>query len=413
MNHERKRKSTGYYVWLGILALILMVALAAWVYELQHGLGVTGMRDVISWGLYILTFAFFVKLSAGGLIVASSAEVFGISALKPLARLGVLTAVACILTAAMTLIPDLGRPDRVLNLFIYSNWTSPLIWDVTIVTLYLLLAVAELWLMSGADPSGKKQTYLKILAYIGLPAAFALHSITAWIFGLQISRAFWNTALMAPLFVVSAILSGTALVSIIVWAIERSTSVKIEESSWKKLSGLMAISLAIDLFFILSEYITILWGQVPREMVALKMILPGGQFAFLFWLEWVVGGILPFVLLVVPKWRHKTGVVAIASALILAGVYAFQIELMSVGMANPIIQLPPGTSVGTYTPGTSVFQLVGQYVPTWVEYAIILGLVAFAALFITLGYRLLEIKLDSKSNSPTADHKIEATLRGV
>lgn len=413
MNHERERKRIGYYIWLGILVLMLMVALASWVYELKNGLGVTGMRDVISWGLYILTFAFFVKLSAGGLIVASAAEVFGISALKPLARLGVLMAAACILTAAMTLIPDLGRPDRILNLFIHPNWTSPLIWDVTIVTLYLLLAVAELWLMSGADHSGKKQTYLKVLAYIGLPAAFALHSITAWIFGLQISRVFWNTALMAPLFVVSAILSGTALVSIIIWAIERSTSVKIEESSWKKLSGLMAISLAIDLFFMFSEYITILWGQVPREMVALQMILPGGQFALLFWLEWVVGGILPFILLVVPQWRRKTGVVAIASALILAGVYAFQIELMSVGMANPLIQLPPGTSVGTFTPSTSVFQLVGQYVPTWVEYAIILGLVALAALFITLGYRLLEIKLESKSNSQTAEHKIEATLRGV
>jgi len=61
--------------------------LAAWIDELRYGLAATGMRDVVSWGMYIFTFAFFIGLSAGGLIMASSAEVFGIKALKPLSRL--------------------------------------------------------------------------------------------------------------------------------------------------------------------------------------------------------------------------------------------------------------------------------------------------------------------------------------
>ena len=62
---------------------------------------------------------------------------------------------------------------------------------------------------------------MRILAYVGLPTAVLLHSITAWIFGLQISRTWWNTSLMAPLFVVSAILSGTALVTLLALAAER------------------------------------------------------------------------------------------------------------------------------------------------------------------------------------------------
>ena len=62
---------------------------------------------------------------------------------------------------------------------------------------------------------------VRVLAYVGLPTAVLLHSITAWIFGLQIARTWWNTALMAPLFVVSAILSGTALVTLLALAAER------------------------------------------------------------------------------------------------------------------------------------------------------------------------------------------------
>ncbi|WP_088189660.1 NrfD/PsrC family molybdoenzyme membrane anchor subunit [Desulfosporosinus sp. FKA] len=392
MTKAKETRPKSYYVWLGILVLLLGAALVTWVYELRHGLGVTGMRDVISWGIYIFTFAFFVKLSAGGLIVASSAEVFGIRALKPLARLGVLTAASSILVAGISIIPDLGKPSRILNLIIHPNWSSPLIWDVTIISCYFVLAALELWLMYHGINSFKKQKQLKVLAYIGLPAAFALHSITGWIFGLQIARPFWNSAIMAPLFVVSAILSGTALITIIIWLLQKYAGVEFAEDTWGKLRGLMAISLAIDLFFLFCEYVTILWGNVPKDILALKMILPGGNFAVLFWLEWVVGGIIPLILFAAPWIHRRVGLTAVSASLILVGVYAFQIELTTVGMANPLIQLAPGTSIGTYTPGNSVFQLVGQYAPTWVEYVIIFGLVALLALLISLGYHLLNVK---------------------
>lgn len=389
MTQTKEPATRQYQIWIGTLALMMLLALGAWIYELRYGLATTGMRGVISWGIYIFTFAFFVKLSAGGLIVASSAEVFGIAPLKPLARLGVLTAAACILVAAITIVPDLGRPERMVNMILHPNWRSPMIWDAGIIGLYLLLAVLELRLMCANPQTAKSRRQLRVLAFAGLPAAFALHSITAWIFGVQISRAFWNTALMAPLFVVSAILSGTALIAIVAALLQKFAAAEIPESTWRKLGGLMAISLAIDLFFLFSEYLTVLWGGVPSEMAALKMILPGGPFAWLFWLEWVIGGIVPFVLLVTPKTRQRLGALVASAVLILAGVYAFQIELSTVGLANPLIQLAPGTSLGTYAPGQSVFQFTGEYAPTWVEYAIILGLVAFGAMLVTLGYRYL------------------------
>jgi len=373
----------------GGLALLVLLGVSAWIYQLTQGLIATGMRDVVSWGLYIFTFAFFVGLSAGGLIMASSAEVFGVKALRPLARIGVLSAAASVAIAAMTIIPDLGRPARIYNLLIHPRWTSPLIWDVVIIVCYFVFAVVDLWVLAGRRPSSTRAKTLRVLAYVGLPMAVLLHSITAWIFGLQISRPWWNTALMAPLFVTSAILSGTALVALVALAAHRFDRLHVPEETWRAVCGLMAAAIAVDLFLVGSDYITLLWGNVPRERAALDLILPGGSWQWLFWLEWVVGGLVPFVLLVVPRFRSRLSLVAVASVLVLVGVYAFRIELVVGGMIKPLLHLPPGIAIGTYKITQTSFQFTGMYHPTWVEYSIVAGLMALLALVITLGYRWL------------------------
>jgi len=378
--------------WIALLGILVFWGLAAWIYQLTQGLIATGMRDVVSWGLYIFTFAFFVGLSAGGLIVASGAEVFGVRSLMPLSRLGVMTAAACVLVAAMTIIPDLGNPQRVWELFRYPNWSSPLVWDVLIIIVYFLFAVTDLAVMTrrGTEPSLRARR-LRTLAYIGLPAAVLLHSITAWIFGLQISRPWWNTALMAPLFVTSAILSGTALVTLVALAAQRFDRFELQPETRNALCGLMAAAVAVDLFLVGSDYITILWGNVPRDRAALDIVLPGGSWQWLFWLEWVIGGIVPFVLFVVPRFRARPLLVAVASLLVMVGVYAFRIELVVGGMLRPLLHFAPGNAIGSYRLGAASFQFDGIYHPTWVEYAIVTGLVAFLALLITVGYRRLRM----------------------
>ena len=377
-------------IWLSLLGLLVLWGLGAWIYQLTQGLVATGMRDVVSWGLYIFTFAFFVGLSAGGLIMASGAEVFGVKSLRPLAPVGVLTAAACVLVAAMTIIPDLGNPQRVYELFRYPNWSSPLVWDIIIIIVYFAFAVVDLTVMHRRTMAASTRLRaLRVLAYIGLPTAVLLHSITAWIFGLQIARPWWNSALMAPLFVTSAILSGTALIALVALVANRFDRFELPRETWNALAGLMATAIAVDLFFVGSDYVTILWGNVPRERAALDLILPGGSWQWLFWLEWVVGGLVPFVLLVTPRFRVRPAFLALSSVLVMVGVYAFRIELVVGGMVKPLLHLPPGNAVGTYKLGQTSFQFDGLYHPTWVEYGIVIGLTAFLALLITLGYRWL------------------------
>lgn len=380
----------GIRLWYALLWLAGALGLAAWIYELHYGLVATGMRDVVSWGMYIFTFAFFIGLSAGGLIMASSAEVFGIAALKPLARLGVLSAAGCVTVAAIMILPDLGRPARIFNILIHPNWTSPLVWDILIIAVYFAFSVVDLAVLQRHEtrPGSFRQT-MRVLAYVGLPTAVLLHSVTAWIFGLQIARTWWNTALMAPLFVVSAILSGTALVTLLALAAERWGGFTLPPQTRRWLRGFTAVALIVDLFFVGCDYITVLWGNVPADRSALDLVLPGGPFAWTFWVEWIIGGLIPLAFLLVPRLRRVPGSLGIAAFLAIIGVYAFRIELVVIGFINPLTQFPPGNALGTFTPGVTSFQLVGRYWPTWVEYSIMLGLSALFGAIMTVGYRRL------------------------
>ena len=395
------RAQRGITLWYTLLLAAGAFGIAAWIYELRNGLATTGMRDVVSWGMYIFTFAFFIGLSAGGLIMASSAEVFGIKALKPLARLGVLSAAACVAVAALMIIPDLGRPDRILNILVHPNWSSPLVWDILIISVYFVFAVVDLAVLqrSGAGIS-RARSVARVLAYVGLPTAILLHSVTAWIFGLQIARTWWNTALMAPLFVVSAVLSGSALVTLLALAAERWGGLTLRDDTRRWLRGFIVVSLLVDLFLVGCDYITGLWGNTPGARSALNLVLPGGPWSWLFWAEWIAGGVVPLALLVVPALRRIPGSLGIAAFFAAAGVYVFRIELVVIGFVNPLTQYPPGNALGTYKPSASTFQLVGRYSPTWVEYGITLGLAALFAAVVTIGYRHLGLGARSRALVP-------------
>ena len=175
-----------------------------------------------------------------------------------------------------------------------------------------------------------------------------LHSVTAWIFGLQIARTWWNTSLMAPLFVVSAILSGTALVTLIALAAERWGGFNLPADTRRWLRGFVTVALIVDLFFVGCDYVTVLWGNVPADRSALNLVLPGGAFSWTFWGEWIVGGVVPLLFLLVPRLRRLPGSLGLAAFLSIVGVYIFRIELVVIGFINPLTQYPPGNALGTY-----------------------------------------------------------------
>ncbi len=399
--------------WTIILTILSLVGLGAWVYQLTHGLIATGMRNIVSWGLYITFFMFFVGLSAGGLIVSSSATVFNIKEFKPVAKPAVLLSITCIIVATLLIFVDIGRPDRILNLVFHPQFDSPLTWDVVVITLYLATSLVYLYNMTRAEPN---QRNVKVLSAIALPVAILVHSVTAWIFGLQIARPTWHSALMAPLFVASALDSGLALLLIVLIGLNKFTSFKVEKKLISTLGGLLAVFIAVDVYFVFSEILTALYPGEEQLMGYLTLMLSGSLAPF-FWGEIILGAVVPFLILVVPKNRMKSSLMVLASALVVVGVLFKRIWLLFSSLLLPLIGLAPGVTLGAYqmpqtfgkaaTPG--IWDTVGSYAPTWVELAIVVGVCAFVSLIFTVGTYFFLTPVQTAEALPKQGGAVSAT----
>ena len=393
--------------WLAFLVAIMVVgAFAYFGFQLSTGLIVTGMRNIVPWGLYIITFIFFIGLSAGGLIIASSSHVFGAERWKPISRLAAFMAAVCVAIAAATIVADLGRPDRVLNLFLHPQLNSPFLWDLIVITFYLVISLADVWFMCRADFARKHsilalgtkdfsekavardEKIVTVISYVALPTAIMLHSVTAWIFGLQIARPWWNTAILAPVFLASAMVSGLALIIVIALIARQRGVLNVDLSVLYEIGKLLAVVLLVDFFLKFTEILTLLWPNAEAELAELSLVTTG-PFSPLFLIEWTIGGIVPFAILAYPKTRKTAWGLAVASVLLIVGVFAYRVELILPGFYAPLLSLPPGLALGEFVPGMGTYALSGTYAPTWVEYAVTAAMIALGAFIVTIGTKVV------------------------
>lgn len=378
---------------IGTLSVLTLLGIAALGYQLVNGLGVTGMNNVVSWGLYITMFMFFVGLSAGGLIVSSSATVFNIPAFKVVAKPATILSAVCIIIAAAFIMVDLGSPFRILNLILHSQFKSPLMWDVVVITLYLGINIVYLYLMTRETPNEK---LMKVMSCVALPVAILVHSVTAWIFGLQIARDGWYSALMAPLFVASALDSGLALLIIVLVLLMVFKIFIVEKKLITSLAGLLVTCVAVDAYLVFSEVVTMVYPQEASVMLILNEMLKGSMAPF-FWAEIILGFAIPLAILLFRKNREKISLVVFSSVLVIIGVFCKRVWLLFTSFIYPNVDGSPGITLGSYTPKSdpavynSFWSTLGQYSPTLVELTIVVGLLAFGTLmFIVLSRKILQ-----------------------
>ena len=207
-----KKGGAGLNIAIGVSAVVTIIGLVLWFMQISGGMIQTAMRNFDSWGLYITSFMFFVGLSAGGLIISSVPKAFGIKGFGGISKVAVMTSIACTCAAIGLVVVDLGQPMRVWELFVYSNLGSPLMWDIIVLATYLILSCVYLWAQIQGEKGKVSHTALRVISVIALVCAILVHSVTAWIFGLQQSHEMWHTALLAPWFVSSALVCGTGLV---------------------------------------------------------------------------------------------------------------------------------------------------------------------------------------------------------
>ena len=373
----------------GVLGALVVAGVAAWIYQLANGLGVTGMSNGVSWGLYIACFMFFVGLSAGGLIEASSASVFHIAEYKKVALPAIICSTVCICCAGMFVLIDMGGIQCVWRILVGPNPTSPLVWDVCVISCYLVINIVYLVFMCSKKPGAADK--VSIVSRFALPIAILVHSVTAWIFGLQVAKE-WYTAIMAPIFVASAMDSGLALLLLALMGLNKSGVFKVEDKLISSLAGLLAVCIAVDAFFIGCECLTMAYpGAKGAEALS---VMAGGITAPFFWIEIIGGLLIPFLLMVFAKNRANMKLVGLACVLVVAGVFCKRIWLLFTSFYEFNIAGAPGVISGSSAArgasGVDVFAMLGTYAPTWVEIAVVVGVISLGALaFIVMSRMLL------------------------
>ncbi len=382
----------GLTVGIGVSAVITLIGIVLWVMQLSGGMVQTAMRNLDSWGLYITMFMFFVGLSAGGLIISSVPKAFGIRGFGGISKVAVFSSIACTVAAIAFVVVDLGQPVRLWELFAYSNLGSPLMWDIIVLGTYLILSCVYLWAQVQAEKGKVSHTALRVISVVALVCAVLVHSVTAWIFGLQQGREMWHTALLAPWFVSSALVCGTALVMVASMALRAAGYLKLDQAHLVKLAKLLAVFVLVDLYFfgcdLLTEAFPAAGGMAVVDM------LVSGPLAPFFWGE-IVLCVVAAVICLVPSLRTNpllavAGVAAILAILckrvqLLVG--GFQIN----GLADYAGPLTPMTVTGWESGMAGAYQGM-VYWPAPIEWGVCLGVIGLAVLIFLLGVKYLPLR---------------------
>lgn len=388
-------KSTGLTVGIIVCGILTIAGIALWAMQLSGGMIQTGMRNLDSWGLYITFFMFFVGLSAGGLIISSVPKAFGIKGFGGISKVAIMSSIACTIAAIGFVVVDLGQPTRIWELFVFSNIGSPLMWDIIVLGTYLILSCFYLWAQMANERGKVSDKALRVLSVIALVCAVMVHSVTAWIFGLQQGREMWHTALLGPWFVSSALVCGTALVICVVEALRKMGYLSLDQAYIVKLAKLLGAFVCVDLYFFACDLLTEGFpGAHGAEVVSM---LVSGQLAPFFWIE-VVGCAVCALICFTPKLRTNP-LIVIASLLAIVGILCKRIQLLVGGF-----QLPNLDYVGALSPQTITNWESGWadayagmvYWPTPLEFGVMLGVVALAGLIFLLGIKFLALQPGDK-----------------
>lgn len=395
---------------LWVSGFVFLVAVAAWLYQLKEGLVLTNLQNSYSWGLYISGLAFFVGNAAGGLVLSSSIYLFGVKKLKPLAKLGALTAFANVTAAMLIVLPDIGQPIRLYNMLLHPNFMSPLVWDVIVLNLYAAVSALYLYILMLPDLTGPlarfavkvenpaefSETWAKRIAPVALLFAIGIHVITAWIFSTQGARDWWFSSAMAPDFVSVAIGVGTAVV-LLAAALAYGTEEKYQDS-YQTLALIIFMAVCVHLFLMMNDLVIHAWfGNAETHRI---MEIAWGDFAWAHIFE-VVAPLAGAWLLLQERVRRSLPRLAASAGLLIVGVFVHRFLIMPAAYNNtPMTMTPlglPGVhwslpiASGRFFPGLSTFLDSYAYAPSVIEMVILLGIMAYAVFLVLLAIAKLPI----------------------
>ena len=390
-----------YHLWMGSLTLVMLTGAVAYGIQLRYGLGVTGLNDHVSWGLYISNFTFLVGLAAAAMMLVLPAYIlhdvdFGRAVLMAEA-----VAVAALVMCLSFVVVDIGNPLGAWHLMPgigFLNWPRSLLaWDVIVLNGYLALNLAIPFYIlysrfSGRTPDKKK--YLPWM-YIAVMWAVSIHLVTAFLLAGLPARPFWNTALLGPRFLASAFTAGPAFVILLLWLIRRNTRYEIADGAFTKLALITTVAAQINIVMLGSELFYKFYSPTHHGINARYLFFGIGEYTALvpwIWVAVALNVVATVALMVHPIRRNPRWLIP-ACALLFVSIWVEK----GLGLVVPgFIPSPLGEIV--------------EYTPSLVELGVTAGVWALGMFVLTVLVRVaLPIEL-GEARSPYIDETRAATL---
>lgn len=405
------RTSVPWRAWVAVLTALTLLGWYGWYLEVSKGMIVTGLRDIgpmggAAWGIDVGFVVYWVGVSFAGITTAALIRLMKLRNLRPIARMAEALTVISLVLATFAIMYDLGQPFRgIVNLFRYARPQSPFFGTFTLVisgylfasTVYLYLdgrrdaAICartpgrlrwfhRLWAAGYRDTPAERERHDRAsfwLAVAIVPLLVTAHSTLGFVFGLQVGRPGWYSALQAPAFVILAGVSGIGMLMVIAaitrW--ETGDRERLNEGVFRWLGNALMVLLLAYLYFMVVELLTAIYTGGEREREVTKALL-AGDYAPVYWAS-VALFVVPLGLLIIRNVRRGAGL----GVLVVSGI---MVNLAAIGKRYLIV-------VPSQTRGTLLPYGEGSYAPTWVEYVEGVGLFALGALLLVLFAKVFPI----------------------
>jgi Ni/Fe-hydrogenase subunit HybB-like protein len=384
--HSATTGGRRYHLWMGTLTLIMLVGAYAYSVQLRFGLGVTGMNDHVSWGLYISNFTFLVGLAAAAMMLVLPAYILRDVDFSRAVLMAEAVAVAALVMCLAFVVVDIGNPLagwHLMPVIGYLNWPRSLLaWDVLVLNGYLALNLAIPFYILYSRYTGRhpdKRKYLPWM-YIAVMWAVSIHLVTAFLLAGLPARPFWNTALLGPRFLASAFTAGPAFVILLLGFIRRETKYEIAEGAFSKLALITTVAAQINLVMLGSELFYKFYSPTHHGINARYLFFGLGEHNALvpwIWTAIVLNTVATIALMIHPIRRNHRWLM-VACAVLFVGIWVEK----GMGLVVPGFVPSPLGEIVEYTP--SLVEL-GVTAGIWAMGLFVLTVLVRVALPIELG----------------------------
>ncbi|PHX97634.1 MAG: hydrogenase [Gemmatimonadetes bacterium] len=369
----------------------LGIGAASWIYQIYSGLGVAGYSPPVMWGVYIITFVFWIGIGHAGTLISAILYLFRAGFRTTIYRCAEAMTVFAVMTAGLFPIIHIGRPWKFFWLIPYPNWRllwpnfkSPLVWDVFAISTYLTISVTFLFIgllpdiatLRDAEKNPMKKQMLSLLsfgwrnsenewrhfarAYLFLaafstPLVLSVHSVVSFDFSMALVPG-WHTTIFAPYFVAGAIFSGMGMVYTIIipirkfFKLEHYVTLNVMDAGAKLT---LFTSMVVGCAYIVEFFIAWYGGvKVEQEYFYNRVF---GQWWYAAWIMLTCNMILPLSLFS-QKLRRNPTWLFILSLFINIGMWFERFVIIVPGLSH---EFEPWQWSG--------------YRPTWVDFGILLG----------------------------------------